>query len=225
MSDSGEIRVATGMRRVLIVDDHPIVRQGLTQLIAQEPDLEVCGGAESATEAIQELERKSPDLVIVDISLKDSHGLDLIGRIKTIDNRVKMLVWSMHDEKVYAQRALKEGALGYVNKQEPTDVVIEAIRRVLQDEVFLSAEMTDYLMHHGGRGQASEETSVSLLTNRELQIFELIGKGMTTRQIACQLDVRPKTVEAHRENTKRKLGLNNSAELSRAAVLWVLESG
>ncbi len=225
MTDSGETRVATGMRRVLIVDDHPIVRQGLTQLIAREPDLEVCGGAESATDAIRELQRTSPHLVIVDISLKDSHGLDLIGRIKAIDARVKMLVWSMHDEKAYAQRALKEGALGYVNKQEPTGAVIEAIRRVLQDKVFLSAKMTDYLMHHGGRWEASETTSVSSLTNRELQIFELIGKGMATRQIAVQLDVRPKTVEAHRENTKRKLGLNNSAELSRAAVLWGLESG
>lgn len=220
-----EEQTAGGRRyRVLIVDDHPIVRQGLSQLIAQEPDLEVCGGAENASDALRELEAKRPDLVIVDISLKDSHGLDLIGRIKAIDERAKMLVWSMHDEKVYAQRALREGALGYVNKQEPTEVVIEAIRRVLRDDVFLSADMTDYVLRYGGRGHGSGQGPVSALTNRELQVFELIGMGKTTRHIADQLDVRPKTIEAHRENIKRKTGLKNSAELSRAAVLWVLES-
>jgi DNA-binding NarL/FixJ family response regulator len=213
-----------GAYQVLVVDDHPIVRQGLMHLLANEPDMEVCGGAASADEAIEEVKTKHPDLVIIDISLKDSHGLDLIARVKELDHYVRMLVWSMYDEKVYAERALRAGAMGYVNKQAPTDEVIKAIRRVLAGEAYVSDGLTAFFMARQGKKQPPENY-VAVLSNRELQVFELIGQGITTRQIARQLDVRPKTVEAHRENIKRKLHLNNSAELTRSAVLWFMEGG
>jgi DNA-binding NarL/FixJ family response regulator len=211
-----------GTYQVLVVDDHPIVRQGLMHLIANEPDIDVCGGAASVDEAIEIVKAKHPDLVIIDISLKESHGLDLIARIKELSEHVRMLVWSMYDEKVYAERALRAGAMGYVNKQAPTEDVIRAIRRILDGDVYVSDGLTAFLMSRGGK-KLPREDSVAALSNRELQVFELIGQGMTTRQIARQISVRPKTVEAHRENIKRKLHLNNSAELTRAAVLWFME--
>jgi DNA-binding NarL/FixJ family response regulator len=211
-----------GAYQVVVVDDHPIVRQGLMHLIGNEPDIEVIGGAACVDEALEIVKAKHPDLVIIDISLKESHGLDLIGRIKEFDHHVRMLVWSMYEEKVYAERALRAGAMGYVNKQAPPEDVIKAIRRILAGDVYVSDGLTAFLMARGGK-KLPREDSVATLSNRELQVFELIGQGMTTRQIARQIAVRPKTVEAHRENIKRKLHLNNSAELTRAAVLWFME--
>jgi DNA-binding NarL/FixJ family response regulator len=213
-----------GKHQILIVDDHPIVREGLAQLLTQEPDLQVCGGAESAADALRVVAERQPDLVVIDISLKESHGLDLIHRIRSTDENIKLLVWSMHDDKVYAERALRGGADGYVNKQERTEVVIAAIRRVLAGDIYLAPEVSEIIIQPLGSPQRGPESSISVLSNRELEVFEMIGRGMTTRLIARQLDVKPKTVEAHRENIKRKMRLKNSAELSRAAVLWVLES-
>jgi DNA-binding NarL/FixJ family response regulator len=223
MSNPQRLTLA-GKYRILIVDDHPVVRQGLMHMIAHEPDIEVCGEAESVTQAIQEVKARKPDLVIVDISLKDSHGLELIRHIKASDENVKMLVWSMYDEGVYAARALHAGAMGYVNKQAPTEDVVQAIRLIHRGEVYLSDELASLLLPRGGT-RTPQDDSMGVLSDRELQVFELIGQGMTTREIARQLDVRPKTVEAHRENIKRKLRLKNSAELNRAAVVWMLESG
>jgi DNA-binding NarL/FixJ family response regulator len=193
-------------------------------LIANEPDIEVIGGAASVDEALEIVKAKHPDLVIIDISLKESHGLDLIGRMKERDEHARMLVWSMYDEKIYAERALRAGAMGYVNKQAPTEEVIKAIRRILAGDVYVSDGLSAFLLARGSK-KLPREKSVAALSNRELQVFELIGQGMTTRQIARQLTVRPKTIEAHRENIKRKLHLNNSAELTRAAVLWFMEGG
>jgi DNA-binding NarL/FixJ family response regulator len=225
MNSSTEARRMAGKHKVFIVDDHPIVREGLAQLIAHEPDMEVCGGAEDVSEALERVTAARPDLVVVDISLKESHGIDLIVRLKDRHEGIKMLVWSMFDEKLFAERALRAGAVGYISKQESTDQVVDAIRQVLRGEIYLSPPMTSRLLLRMRRGAASAEDPVAGLSNRELAVFEMIGEGMTTQQIARKLHRSPKTIEAHREKIKRKLSLANAAELNRRAVQWVLESG
>lgn len=211
--------------RILIVDDHPIVRQGLARLLESEPDIEVCGGAESVAEAIEQVEALRTALVIVDISLKDSHGIELISQLKARDENAKMLVWSMFDEKLFAERALRAGAMGYVNKQEPVETVIRALRQVLGGEVYLSRQMANYVARRIGKSQTLDQDPIGALSNRELEVFQLIGQGMTTQKIARMLNLSPKTIEAHRERIKAKLCLNNAAELSCRAVQWVLENG
>ncbi|HVW02816.1 MAG TPA: response regulator transcription factor, partial [Planctomycetaceae bacterium] len=167
--------------RILIVDDHPVVRRGLAQLIADEPDMEVFGEAATGAEALKALDDLQPDVVIVDISLKDSHGIELIKQIKARDDQVKMLVWSMHDESLYAERALRAGAMGYLNKEEPIDRVIEAIRQVLRGHVHLSSKMVEKLLHRAVSGnEPHERSNIETLSDRELEVFELIGQGLTT---------------------------------------------
>jgi DNA-binding NarL/FixJ family response regulator len=210
--------------RILIVDDHPVVRRGLRMLIDDEPDLFVCGEAGDADEAIRALDAKKPDLVIVDLSLKESSGLELIKRIKSRNAAAKMLVSSMFDESLYAERVLNAGALGYVSKQEAMEKVIEAIRCVLSGRVYLSAAMSDRMLHRLARDhQAIERSPVETLSDRELEVFEMIGRGRTTAEIAGQLHLSVKTVETHREKVKAKLGLKTAAELYQHAVRWVLE--
>jgi DNA-binding NarL/FixJ family response regulator len=219
--DSAEPRA-----RILIVDDHPVVRNGLRMLVDDEPDLIVCGEAGDADEAIRVLDAKKPDLVIIDLSLKGSSGLELIKRIKSRNSASKMLVSSMFDESLYAERVLNAGALGYVSKQEAMEKVIEAIRCVLSGHVYLSAAMSDRMLHRLARDQNSpEESPVETLTDRELEVFELVGHGRTTAEIATQLRIGVKTVETHREKIKAKLGLKSPAELYQYAVRWVLEQG
>jgi DNA-binding NarL/FixJ family response regulator len=219
--DSAETRA-----RILIVDDHPVVRNGLRMLIDDEPDLIVCGEAGDADEAIRVLDAKKPDLVIVDLSLKGSSGLELIKRIKSRTVTSKMLVSSMFDESLYAERVLNAGALGYVSKQEAMEKVVEAIRCVLSGRVYLSAAMSDRMLHRLARDQkAPERSPVESLSDRELEVFELIGRGRTTAEIANQLHLSIKTVETHREKVKAKLGLKSAAELYQYAVRWVMEQG
>lgn len=219
--DSAETRA-----RILIVDDHPVVRNGLRMLIDDEPDLIVCGEAGDADEAIRVLDAKKPDLVIVDLSLKGSSGLELIKRIKSRTVTSKMLVSSMFDESLYAERVLNAGALGYVSKQEAMEKVVEAIRCVLSGRVYLSAAMSDRMLHRLARDQkAPERSPVESLSDRELEVFELIGRGRTTAEIANQLHLSVKTVETHREKVKAKLGLKSAAELYQYAVRWVMEQG
>jgi DNA-binding NarL/FixJ family response regulator len=219
--DSAEPRA-----RILIVDDHPVVRNGLRMLIDDEPDLIVCGEAGDADEAIRVLDAKKPDLVIVDLSLKGSSGLELIKRIKSRTTTSKMLVSSMFDESLYAERVLNAGALGYVSKQEAMEKVVEAIRCVLSGRVYLSAAMSDRMLHRLARDQkAPERSPVETLSDRELEVFELIGRGRTTAEIANQLHLSVKTVETHREKVKAKLGLKSAAELYQYAVRWVMEQG
>jgi DNA-binding NarL/FixJ family response regulator len=210
--------------QVLVVDDHPVVREGLIHVISNEPDIEVCGGAATADEAMAIVRAKRPDVVIIDISLQESHGLDLIGQVKQFDEHARILVWSMFDEKVYAERALRAGAMGYVNKRVPTQDVIHAIRSIVAGDVYVSGGLTALLAGLGRRKRPRDDY-VAPLTNRELQVFELLGQGRTTAQIAQQLGVQRKTVEAHRENIKRKLRLNNASELTRAAVVWFMDAG
>jgi len=209
--------------RVLIVDDHPVVRLGLKEMISDEPDIEVCGLAESASEALAAVEREAPDLVIVDLSLPDRNGLELIKQIRSRSNSPKILVNSMHSEKLFAQRVLKAGAQGYISKDEDTEELAKAIRKVLDGGVYLSEEMTQHLLQvTAGGDPAREDLGVDALSDRELEVFGLLGKAVTTRQIAKQLNLSVKTIETHRENIKTKLGLKNNNELIRRAVEWWL---
>lgn len=212
--------------RILIVDDHPVVRRGLAQVIADESDLLYCGEAADAGEALRQIDATSPDLVVVDISLRSGHGIELIKQIKARESRVKMIVWSMHDDSLYAERALRAGAMGYINKQESIDHVVDAIRQVLKGKVYLSTHMTDHMLRRVVNvNEAPDQLPVDRLSDRELEVFELIGQGQTTRNIATKLHLSIKTIETYRENIKAKLNLENGSELSRHAVQWVLENG
>ncbi len=212
--------------RVLIVDDHPLVCRGLSQLIAEEPGLEVVGHASECGEALRIVEQEMPTLVIIDISLKDSNGLELVKQVKARFPAVKMLVASMHDESLYAERSLRDGAMGYISKQENGDEMIAGIKRVLGGKVYLSGRVADRILHRVVDGEEKLDRSpIDNLSDRELEVFELIGKGLTTRQIAKKLHLSPKTIETHREHIKVKLTLKNSNELVRHAVKWQLEQG
>ncbi len=211
--------------RILVVDDHPIVRRGLRQLFDDEPDMEVVGEAEDTTDALEQLKAVEPDLVIVDLSLKSGHGLELIPQIKAKNERVKMLVSSMHDESLFAERVLRAGASGYISKQESPSELIKAIRQVLRGEIYLSSRMANRILGRIVGGETLEKDPIGGLSDRELQVFEMIGQGLRTKQIAEKLDLSPKTIEAHREKIKTKLNLKSGAELSRHATQWVLENG
>ncbi len=212
--------------KVLIVDDHPIVRHGLGQLIADEPGLTLCGSAASPSEAMREVEASRPDLVLLDLSLGEESGLELLKRIKATRPDLPVLILSMHDEAYYADRVLRAGAMGYVMKQESADQVIAAIHQVLSGKVYLSASMASSMLTRMVGGKAVEGGSpVENLTDRELQVLNLIGRGLGTRQIAEQLHLSVKTVENYREHLKTKLKLQTSSELVRYAVRWDIEDG
>jgi DNA-binding NarL/FixJ family response regulator len=223
MSFTSKLPNVQKKNKVLVVDDHPIVRRGLAELIAMEPDMEVCGEAADMAEAIKQIETNCPDVAILDISLKSGHGLELIEHIKANHASVKMLVSSMHDEMLFAERSLRAGALGYIPKQEATEILLDAIRQVLRGEVYLTARMANRLMHNLA-GKSPETDPIKTLSNREIEVFEMIGQGLTTQQIAGKLKLSAKTIETHREKIKGKLDLKNSAELNRRAVQWVLEN-
>ena len=215
-------RMAT---RLLVVDDHSVVRYGLGQLIHAEPDLEICGEASGVHEALGMIQKLDPNMVIIDLSLKDGSGIELIKQIRAHHNGVRMLVWSMHDEFLFAERALRAGAMGYVCKDEPIQMVVEAIRQVLNGKIHLSDRIADRLLVHMASGdQDGGRNSLEQLSNRELEVFELIGRGHTRGQIAQNLHLSVKTIESHQENIKRKLFLSTNQELFRRAVAWVLES-
>lgn len=222
---NNEIRSGSRKARILIVDDHPLVRRGLRELMDHEPDLEICGEAADADDALQSVESLGPDLVVIDITLKSGHGIELIQKIKAGYRGVKMLVSSMHDESIYAERSLQAGAMGYISKQEDPDQVVEAVRQVLAGKVYLSPSMTEHILGRAVHGDLDlEKPLVESLSNRELEVFELIGKGQTTREISEVLRLSVKTIETYRENIKTKLGLKTGAELTRRAVQWVLEN-
>lgn len=213
-------------RRILVVDDHPLMREGLGARISAQPDLEVVGEAAGVAEALKLLPTTSPDLAIVDLSLADGHGLGLIEAIRQKHPGVAILVVSAFDESLYAERCLRAGAMGYVNKRQLQENVLDAIRTVLGGQRYLSGEMTQRLLGQAV-GQASHEDDdpVKRLTNRELEVFQLIGRGNTTSAIARQLHLSVHTIDTHREKIRHKLGARNSAELMQQAVTWVLENG
>ncbi len=208
-------------KEILIVEDHPIFRMGLTDLIEQESDFNVCGHAESVTDAVKVIEKASPDLVIVDLSLKTSNGMDLIKILNEERNHPPVLVLSTYDENIYAERCLHAGARGYINKKEASELVIKAIRQIFSGNIFLSPKMTNTILNKFQSGSASEITpSVTQLTDRELEVFTLIGQGMIPGDIAKSLHISAKTVYSHTERIKEKLKINHSSELVRFAALW-----
>lgn len=211
--------------RIVIVDDHPLVREGMTMRISGQRDMEVCGEAASEDEALARVNETKPDLVIVDISLKSGHGIGLIKQVKSRHPSVKMLVVSGFQESLYAERALRAGALGYLNKQESNDRLIEAIRTVLRGDRYVSPEITRRLVAQALASQDDTKSSVELLSDREMEIFRMIGQGQTSGLIASKLHISTHTIDTHRENIKRKLGARNAAELTRQAVEWVLANG
>ncbi len=209
--------------RVLLVDDHPIVRQGLAMLINAEPDLVVCGEASTGAEALQLVRTTQPDVAMIDIALDDRSGVELIREIHGMMPDLPMLALSMHDESLYAERTLRAGGRGYVMKQEATESMLTAIRRVLAGEIYLSARMSTRLLGQFASVPRGEHISpISRLTDRELEVYTMIGRGLSTREIAEKLFLSVKTVEAHREHIKEKLGLRSSVELVRHAVQFNL---
>ena len=211
-------------KKVVIVDDHPLFRERLAQLINHEPDMEVTGEADTAKDAIQLIRNTSPDLAIVDITLKESSGLELVKSIKALSIGVPVLVLSMHDESLYAERALRAGATGYITKQQAADEVLSAIRRVLAGEVYLSEKMTSgFLKSLTSTGVKSISRAVDRLTDRELEVLDLIGSGQTTRQIADKLQLGVATVDTYRARIKEKMNFRNAAELQHFAIRWVRE--
>jgi len=213
--------------RILIVDDHPAVREALASRIGRQPDLEVCGEAADMSEALRLVADSQPDMAVVDISLKTGSGIDLIKRIKDRNGRVRMLVWSMHSESLYAERALRAGALGYINKDQATDKIVEAIRRVLDGKVYLSDAMAEKMLHRavGGASEQVTRSPLDLLADRELEVFRLIGQGVKTAEIAERMHLSVKTVETYRDRIRQKLDLSDGTELAHYATQWVLENG
>jgi DNA-binding NarL/FixJ family response regulator len=212
---------------VLIVDDHPAVREALAIRIGGQRDLEVCGEAADMSEALRLIAETQPDAAVVDISLKSGNGIDLIKRIQDRDSHVRLLVWSMHSESLYAERALRAGALGYITKDQATDRIVEAIRRVLAGKVWLSEAAADRLLQRAVGTVRDEVTRSPLeaLADRELEVFRLIGQGVKTTEIAEQLHLSVKTVETYRDRIRKKLDLSDGTRLARYATQWVLENG
>lgn len=208
--------------RVLLIDDHPILRRGLGQLINHEADMTVCGEAEDAPKAFELVGTLRPDVAVVDISLKSGNGIEFIKNVKARYPELPILVLSMHDESLYAERALRAGGLGYIMKEEAIEQVLVAIRRVLTGEIFLSDKMKSKMLQQLANGRTKAIVSpIEHLTDRELEVFRLIGEGHSTRQIAGELHLSVRTVEAYREYIKAKLNLKNSTELVQHAFHWV----
>ncbi|MEO8128344.1 MAG: response regulator transcription factor [Bryobacteraceae bacterium] len=210
-------------RSILLVDDHAVVRQGLALLINREADLDVCGDAEDASSALRKIDELKPDLVVVDVSLSGPDGLDLLKEIRTRTLTLPVLILSMLDELVYAERALRAGANGYIMKQEATERVLVAIRRILGGDIYVSDRMADRMLHRFvGGNQVGPSSPITLLTDRELEVFRLIGEGHATRQIAEELHISVKTVESYQAHIKEKLSLKNARELVQRAIQWTV---
>lgn len=211
----------TTKTRVLVVDDHPIVRQGLALLINRESDLVVCGEAEEMHTAMQEILTTHPDIVVVDISLSGPDGLELLKSIRTRHPHLPVLILSMHDESIYAERALRAGANGYIMKQEATEKVLEALRRIVNREIYVSDRVANKMLQQYIGGNAlAQRSPVADLTDRELEVFRLIGGGHSTRQIAEELRLSVKTVESYQAHIKEKLSLRSARELMQHAIQW-----
>ena len=212
--------------RIIIVDDHVAIREGLCALLAREPSFQVCGDVGTVTAALSLVETESPDVAIVDISIGDESGLDLIRRIRELDDSVRVLTWSMYDDLLYAERALAAGAMGYINKKESISKIIEAIRLIKAGDVYLSERMKSHMLHRSvGHRTAISKTPIETLSNRELEVFRMIGNGMTTVEISKVLHLSVKTVDTHRHRIKCKLQLDDANKLVREATQWVLENG
>lgn len=213
----------TPRKRILVVDDHAVLREGLVAQINREPDLVVCGEAETARAAVEAAEKLGPDLVLADINLPGRNGLELIRDLRAFRASLPVLVLSMHDASLFAERVLRAGGRGYVSKQQSGGQLIKAIRHVLGGQIYLSAEISTRLLGSftGKTDRPRTLSPVELLTDRELEVFNLIGQAKETKDISKRLGMSAKTVEAHRASIKRKLKLKTGPELTRHAVLWV----
>jgi DNA-binding NarL/FixJ family response regulator len=219
-------KISKSKKRILIVDDHPMMRQGLAQLINNEPDLMVCAEADTAGQAIKLISTSQPDILIADISLPDKNGLELIKDVRILNPDILILVVSMHDESLYAERVLKAGGRGYIMKQEGGRKLMEAIRHVMNGHVYVSEKMSANILEiFSGRRDKTGGSPVERLSDREFEVFQLIGSGKGTRQIADHLHLSVKTVEVHRANIKEKLQLKTAIDLVRFAVRWAESEG
>jgi DNA-binding NarL/FixJ family response regulator len=211
---------ALNKQKIFLVDDHPLVREWLTNLINQQTDLAVCGEAENAPAALSALAARPAQLVIADLNLTNSSGIELIKDLKQLHPELPVLVLSMHDESLYAERVFRAGARGYVNKRETAQKVIEAIRRVLEGKLYISEKAGEILAARSIRGQTASQSTIDLLSDRELEVFDKLGQGLGTRQIAEDFHVSVKTIQEYCARIKDKLHLNNATELLREAVRW-----
>ncbi len=212
--------------RVVLIDDHELLRQALKALLTNEPNFEVCGEASDADTAVRVIAETHPRLAIVDIALKGGDGLDVVRRVKARDPDIQLIVLSMYDCKLYAERALRAGASGYINKQQPSRDILDAVRTVLAGEVYLNQSMTREMLRRATQGGNTLTTSpLDGLSDRELEIYRLIGNGLSTRHISKELHISTSTVETYRERLKTKLRLKNGSELTRHALQWALENG
>lgn len=217
---SPEHAASTKVRRVYIVDDHPTMREGIARAIRRLGDLEVCGVAATAREGLTGILESFPDLVTMDITLPDRNGLELLKELKALRPELPVLVFSMHEESMYAERVIRAGARGYISKGAPTEDLVKAIYTVLNDDLYLSSAATKRYVHSMA-GKAKALLGFDNLTDRELEIYELIGRGCPSAEIGARLGISPKTADAHRANIKAKLGFTDSVSLMRSAVLWV----
>jgi DNA-binding NarL/FixJ family response regulator len=223
---SNVTKVRSSIARILIVDKHPVTRDGITHRISGEGDLEVCGYAADIPDTYRLIEDTLPDLVLIDIGLSNGDALELVKRLKSRNSPVKFLVWSVNGDSLYAERALRAGALGYVSKEEPTETIISAIRRVLLGGIYLSPGMMDLLVRRNVAGLDKGLSAESLddLSDRELAVFRMTGQGLDTYEIAGRMRVSPKTVETYKARIKDKLGLGTGSEVLVRAVRWVVEN-
>jgi DNA-binding NarL/FixJ family response regulator len=216
----------TSKKKIFIVDDHPIVREGLALMVNREPDLVVCGDAEEASAALQGINADRPDFLIIDISLSGPDGLELLKSIRTRHPNLPVLVLSMHDESIYAERALRAGANGYIMKQEATDRVLVAVRQILSQKVYVSDRVANRMLQQYISGStSSKQSSIADLSDRELEVFRLIGDGHSTRMIAEELHLSIKTVESYQAHIKDKLSLRTGRELVQRAIQWSISEG
>lgn len=215
-----------GKRRVFIVDDHPITRQGVRMVVDREADMVICGEAGNTALGIELISRSVPDLVIIEIALKNGSGLELVKNLKTLLPDLPVLVMSIHDETLYAERSLRAGARGYIMKREASEKVVVAIRRVLSGDLYLSEKMKEKMLHRLVKSRHDEVVfTIDTLSDRELEVFQLIGNGYSTRQIAAKLSLSIKTIDSYREHLKLKLRLGKGADLVRYAIQWVRSEG
>jgi DNA-binding NarL/FixJ family response regulator len=222
MAQAKQNQVKDNRKRILLVDDHAVVRYGIAQLINQQSDLMVCGEEENAGNALSAIAKLKPDLVIADISLKDSSGLELMRNIKAQHAGLPVLVVSTHDEAIYAEIAFRAGALGYLMKGDALDRIVSAIRRVLGGNVYVSDALAARMLQHQVRGQKDiQQSPVEGLSDREMEVFQLIGQWKKTKEIAQELHLSVKTIEYYREQIKQKLDLNSAVDLTQYATSWV----
>lgn len=211
---------ASKRKKIFIVDDHPMMREGLREVINREPDLQVCGEVENAQQALAALQKIAPDLALVDVTLPGKSGLELVKDLKALHPGIALLALSMHDEALYAERMLRAGASGYISKQQPPAELLRAIRQVLDNRVYVSREMSENLLQRFSGKPRAKQSPMEILTDREFEIFQLIGAGESPNDIARQLHLSVKTIAVHNANIREKLKLKSTARLIRFAVQW-----